>query len=248
MDAEEPNPLLSEDELQKVSTMNESIKCPNPECRAENPANAKFCRKCGKPIGVIMKSYTPDCFPEIELMPVSAYSIRFVNVLQKVSFVICPVLLYVVYSCIEYKYNFIYHYDLIPLYVIMFVSIIFVIIMYIGLKNALLYCKYVRNTDYIEENTFVGETKRIAKRKKLGLFDTKKKRILLRTKYDKITKYDDQHLQLENNSKVGIYSIPLRKIIVPLQYEQVMIIKNSVLCGVKDSQLTHYDTRGNVLQ
>ena len=24
-----------------------SIQCPNPECRADNPAGAKFCRKCG---------------------------------------------------------------------------------------------------------------------------------------------------------------------------------------------------------
>ena len=24
-----------------------NIQCPNPECRVENPANAKFCRKCG---------------------------------------------------------------------------------------------------------------------------------------------------------------------------------------------------------
>lgn len=23
------------------------IQCPNPECRADNPTGAKFCRKCG---------------------------------------------------------------------------------------------------------------------------------------------------------------------------------------------------------
>ena len=229
------------------------IKCPNQKCGAENPSNAKFCRVCGQPIIVDDEGYTLDLFPDIELTPVSLKPIRFVTIMEKISYFMLPILIIsLILICGDLKRDFIHEFrrDAHEITVsIGFVLVfIFAIVFIVGLRNCCKLIQYRINADYIEENIFIGETKRIAKRKKLGLFDTKKKRILLRTKYDKITTFDDQHLQLENNSKVGIYSIPLRKIIVPLQYEQVMIIKNGVLCGVKDSQLTHYDTRGNVLQ
>ena len=88
--------------------MNEStIKCPNPECGAENPSNAKFCRKCGKPIITSGDEYTPDLFPNIDLVPISIQPIRFVNVWEKISFVLLPLLIiFLIEICGEYKYDF----------------------------------------------------------------------------------------------------------------------------------------------
>ncbi len=75
--------------------------CPNPECRADNPAGAKFCRKCGTaftPVNrfkqmfssAIAKMFAPsstagastftlDIFSNIAFQPVSVVKIRFVN-------------------------------------------------------------------------------------------------------------------------------------------------------------------------
>ena len=77
------------------------IQCPNPECRADNPANAKFCRKCGTALTPanrykqMVKSFfnkiftisnssnagmfTLDTFRNISFQPVSVVKIRFVN-------------------------------------------------------------------------------------------------------------------------------------------------------------------------
>lgn len=77
------------------------IQCPNPECRADNPAGAKFCRKCGTAFtptnrfkqmfsSAIAKifvrnhttgasKFTLDTFCNITFQPVSVVKIRFVN-------------------------------------------------------------------------------------------------------------------------------------------------------------------------
>ena len=78
-----------------------SIQCPNPECHADNPAGAKFCRKCGiaftpaNRYKQMVKSFfnkifttsnssnagmfTLDTFRNISFQPVSVVKIRFVN-------------------------------------------------------------------------------------------------------------------------------------------------------------------------
>lgn len=77
------------------------IQCPNPECQADNPAGAKFCRKCGTAftpanrykqmvksffnkiftVGNSSKAgmFTLDTFKNIAFQPVSVVKIRFVN-------------------------------------------------------------------------------------------------------------------------------------------------------------------------
>lgn len=233
--------------------MEEVIKCSNPECKVENPANAKFCRVCGQPIIVDYKGYTLDMFQDIELTPVSLKPIQFVTKIEKASYVILPILLISLFLiCNDLRRDFIDEFGRevheITVSIGCVLAFIFVIAFIAGLTHCYKQIRYKLNADYIEEKAFVGDTKRIAKCKKLGLFDAKKKRVLLRTRYDKISKFDEQHLQLENNSKMGIYSIPLKKIIVPILYEKITQVKNGVLCGVRDSQMIHYDTRGNVLR
>ena len=78
-----------------------NIQCPNPECRVENPANAKFCRKCGTAFtpanrykqmmrsaiskvftrshNTSTEAFTLDTFRNISFQPVSVVKIRFVN-------------------------------------------------------------------------------------------------------------------------------------------------------------------------
>ena len=81
-----------------------NIQCPNPKCRAENPAGAKFCRKCGtafipanrykqminsaisrvfkvftKSTDTSTEAFTLDTFRNISFQPVSVIKIRFVN-------------------------------------------------------------------------------------------------------------------------------------------------------------------------
>lgn len=77
------------------------IQCPNPECNAENPANAKFCRMCGTTFtpfnrykqliflglqnlfafnrGKTRETFTLDIFGNISFQPISVVHIRFVN-------------------------------------------------------------------------------------------------------------------------------------------------------------------------
>lgn len=75
----------------------ESKKCINPECCADNPVNAKFCRKCGiaftpadrykqmisSAISKVFKTnaeaFTLDTFRNIAFQPVSVVKICFVN-------------------------------------------------------------------------------------------------------------------------------------------------------------------------
>lgn len=59
------------------------IKCSNPECRSENPDNAKFCRKCGTPIVKDGKVFSTKIetdnrpfhlkYPELHLKPISEF-------------------------------------------------------------------------------------------------------------------------------------------------------------------------------
>lgn len=108
-----------------------SITCLNSECKAENPANAKFCRKCGEPLGNEMSSklkyrlrkmweyllqpvewseldqnklgvFTPDIFPNIKFSPCSIVEINFKCKRGFISIIILIALI-VLYSIFEYE-------------------------------------------------------------------------------------------------------------------------------------------------
>lgn len=90
--------------------------------------------------------------------------------------------------------------------------------------------------------------KRIAKNKKLGLFDNRNKVILLNPIYDSIFKFDDVHILLEKENKFGLYSIPLRKIIIPIGFDGIASIQNGVIEVTKDLHGSYYDIYGNILK
>lgn len=233
--------------------MSNIIICPNSECKAENPANAKFCRMCKHPLSTSTDEYTPNLFPDITLRPVAVMPIRFVNVLERGAFVLLPMLLIFLYFiCYDFKREFKYEFgsdafDVVSVGGTIF-SILLVLLCINGIKHYIRYSSYSENADYIEETFFMQSLKRIAKDKKLGLFDHKNKAILLNPCYDSISKFDDVHIQLEKNNKFGLYSIPLKKIIVPIEFDGIAPVQNGVIEVVKDSHGSHYDIQGNVLK
>lgn len=234
--------------------MNEStIKCHNPECVAENPKNAKFCRVCGSPIITSGDEYTPDIFPDIELVPISIQPIRFVNGWEKASFVLLPLLIiFLIEICWDYKLEFIDEFRRdaweITITIGMICLFIFIISVIVGLKKACLLAFFNSNADFIERKDFMGKLRRIAKNKKLGLFDGKKKKILLKSKYDAISKLDEQHVIVVENSKKGLYSITRRKLIIPINFDEIKSDKIGTFTAVKDMQMFHYDIYGKKLR
>lgn len=233
--------------------MNDKIICPNPACKAVNPANAKFCRMCKHPLSTSEDEYTPNLFPDITLRPVAVMPIRFINLLERGAFVLLPLLIIILYCiCGDYKGEFKDEFGSDAFDVVSIGGIIFSVILGMlcinGIKHFIRYSSYSDNVDYIEENFFMQKLRRIAKDKKLGLFDNKNKVVLLNPCYDSISKFDDVHIQLEKNNKFGLYSIPLRKIIVPIEFDGIAPVQNGVIEVVKDSHGSHYDIQGNVLK
>ena len=230
-----------------------TIKCLNPECHADNPANAKFCRKCGQPIVTDQGEYTPDLFPDIELSPISLQPIRFVSGWQKTSFILLPILvIFLVAICndFEYDYKRAFGRDAweITMTIGLFCFVVFAISTLVGLKNACRSAIFNANADFIEGKSFVGELKRIAKNKKLGLFDEKKRKILLKSKYDAISKFDEQHILVMENAQKGLYSIPRKKLIIPIVFDDIKSDKIGTFSAVKDMQVFHYDIYGKELR
>ena len=233
--------------------MSEIIVCPNLDCKAENPANAKFCRMCQHPLSTSEDDYTPGLFPDIALRPVAVQPVHFVNAVEKLSFIVLPLLLLFLYLlCRVFKDDFIVDFDRGPFFLIVGVgailSVLLIIICINGIKHHSGYAAYMDNTDYIEEGFFMQKTRRIAKNKKLGLFDNKTKRVLLTPDYDLITQFDETHIQLGVGNKIGLYSLALKRIIVPIEYDGIAPVKNGVIEVVKDSHMSHFDIHGNVLK
>jgi len=51
--------LVSPRRPEPVRTMTGSQFCPNPHCRTENPPHARFCRRCGQSLPMLMKVLPP---------------------------------------------------------------------------------------------------------------------------------------------------------------------------------------------
>lgn len=227
------------------------IRCP--ECQTENPANAKFCRMCKHPLLTSKDEYTPNLFPDITLRPVAIIHTHFVSPLEKGAFVLLPLLLVLLYFiCNDFKGEFKDDFgsdafDVVSIGGVVF-SFLFSLLCLNGIKHYIRYFAYSKKADYIEESFFMQKLKRIAKNKKLGLFDDRNKVILLNPIYDSIFKFDDVHILLEKENKFGLYSIPLRKIIIPIGFDGIASIQNGVIEVTKDLHGSYYDIYGNILK
>lgn len=253
------------------------IQCPNPECRADNPANAKFCRKCGTAFtptnrfkqmfsSVIAKiftqshttgasTFTLDTFNNITFQPVSVVKIRFVN-----RFVVFLCVLFVALwfaTITGLTGNVLYEIDS------WFYEDVFVYHQYIVelgclaiaglcalfiLKWLFKKLRYNLNADYIEDNFINSEIVRIARKSRMGLFDKSKNKVLLSSIYSNIEKFDNQHLLISKGNKKGLYSLTYRKIIVPVMYDSISQFVNSVTSATTQGTEHHYDVKGNELR
>ena len=253
------------------------IQCPNPECRADNPANAKFCRKCGTAFtptnrfkqmfsSVIAKiftqshttgasTFTLDTFNNITFQPVSVVKIRFVN-----RFVVFLCVLFVALwfaTITGLTGNVLYEIDS------WFYEEVFVYHQYIVelgclaiaglcalfiLKWLIKKLRYKLNADYIEDNFINSEIVRIARKSRMGLFDKSKNKVLLSSIYSNIEKFDNQHLLISKGNKNGLYSLTYRKIIVPVMYDSISQFVNSVTSATTQGTEHHYDVKGNELR
>lgn len=232
-----------------------SIKCTNPDCHADNPANAKFCRKCGQPIVTDQGEYTPDLFPDIDLIPISLKTIRFVNGWQKFSFILLPIaIVFLVLVGIEYEWEYKKAFGRdaweITMTIGAFCFVVFAISTIVGLKNVCRLAKYNRNTDFVENKYFIKEIRRIAKDKKIGMFDEKAKKVLLKPRFTGLSKLplDEQHILVEENARKGLYSIPRKKLIIPIVFDDIKPDKIGTFAAVKDTQVFHYDIYGKELR
>lgn len=253
------------------------IQCPNPECRADNPAGAKFCRKCGTAFTPtnrykqMVKSifnniftisgssnagmFTLDTFRNISFQPVSVVKIRFVN-----RFVVFLCVLFVALwfaTITGLTGDVLYRIDS------WFYEVVFVYHQYIVeygclaiaglcalfiLKWWIKKLRYKLNADYIEGSFVNSEIVRIARKSRMGLFNKSKNKVLLSSNYSNIEKFDNQHLLISKGNKKGIYSLTYRRIIIPVMYDSISQFTNSVTSATVKGTEHHYDVKGNELQ
>ena len=253
------------------------IICPNPECRADNPTGAKFCRKCGTAFTPtnrykqMVKSFfnkiftmsgssnagmfTLDTFRNISFQPVSVVKIRFVN-----RFVVFLCMLFValwfatitgltgnvLYEIDSWFYEkvFVYHQYIVELGCLAIVGLCALFI----LKWLIKKLRYKLNADYIEGNFINRKIVRIARKSRMGLFDKRKKKVLLSSNYSNIEKFDNQHLLISKGNKKGLYSLTYRRIIIPVMYDSISQFANSVTSATAQGTEHHYDVKGNELR
>ena len=196
-----------------------NIQCPNPECRVENPANAKFCRKCGTAFtpanrykqmmrsaiskvftrshNTSTEAFTLDTFRNISFQPVSVVN-RFVLFLCLLFvglwFATITGLTGTVFYKIDhwfYEEVFIYHQYIVELGCLAIAGLCTLFIVKWWIQKL----RYKLNADYIESNFVNKEIVRIACKSKIGLFDKNKNKVLLSSSYSSIEKCDNEHLQ-----------------------------------------------------
>jgi len=181
---------------------------------------------------------------------VSVNPISFLNKFWLVVDIILLVWIYAFYNLSDVRYllkNMMGEYDDDTLYDIMPLScIIFGIITLALLFSFIKKLIFLANSSYIEKS-FTETLVRIAKRCKLGLFDTKNKKVRLYSRYDSIEKFDDNHLVITRNGKKGIFSILRKEIIVPVSFDTISPFSNSICSATVGTKIYHFDIKGNKL-
>lgn len=108
--------------------------------------------------------------------------------------------------------------------------------------------KFKKNADYNEETSFMSTMCRIARKCKLGLFDKNKKNVVLKSKYDNITRFDAEHILIEKDGKKGLFSMKKVGLIVPIRFDRIDSFKNSIVKCYKGTESYYYDINGNRME
>ena len=212
-----------------------------------NPPEAQYCRICRESLNNANESFTLDLFPDIHFVPVSIKKIKFLKGIEVFSLIVFPICIIAALLLFD-GYRDIWEGvdDLPDVFILLFIASISSAIGTIcGLIHYIDGILYKSNADYIEETTF--ELVRIAKHRKLGLFNQKKRKLLLRPRYDRIDKFDSKHVLIGNQRFVGLYSIPCKKVIVPVQCDTISPVKDGVFEVSIAGGICHYDVYGNKL-
>lgn len=229
--------------------------CPNQTCRTENPSNAQYCRSCGTPIqNHATGDFTLDTFKGIQFMPVSVVKVLFFNNFLIVLWVLFFALA-ILASTITGKHILHDIADEMDIYwnsfpsFVRLISILLTVALSVSLlKSTYRKLMYKYAAEYIEQRFIEDNLVRIAKKSKMGLFDKQRKKVLLQPRYTNIEKFDAEHLIISVDKTQGLYSLPLRKIIVPVQCEHILPFSNCVTTVMIHGQECHYDVKGNKLR
>lgn len=229
--------------------------CNNPACRAENPVEAKFCRKCGTAFTPTnAETVTTDTFQNSSFLPVSVVKLRFVNRFVVFLCVLFAALWYAtdkgftgkVLNTINpgfYEDVFISRQHIVES-VCLAIAGLCVLHIFKGWIKKL---RYILNADYIEKSFVNNEIVRISSNSQMGLFDKSKKKVLLSSTYSDIEKFNNQLILISNGNKYGLYSLTYRKIIIPVLYDSIAQFKNSVISATIQGTEHLYDLKGNQL-
>lgn len=229
--------------------------CTNVSCGYENPDEARFCKKCGTPISdSVIDGFTLDTFKGIQFMPVSVVKVSFVNnflIVLWVLFLTLAILAstttgkYILHEIADemdiYWHSF-------PRFVLLLSILLTAVLSLSLLKSIYRKLMYACAAEYIEQRFIENDIVRIAKKSKMGLFDKQRRKVLLQPKYTNIEKFDADHLIISVDKTQGLYSLPLRKIIVPVQCEHILPFVNCVTTAMIHGQECHYDVKGNKLR
>ena len=242
-------------------------RCPN---NHDNPDKAKFCRICGykfnnrsspiikvRPCSIERSSlFTPDMFPNINLIPYSVAKVDFQCKKGRV-FMAVLIVLFIALNSYQYEIEELMYYtwgwpsDL-SYYIVPSISGILIILFLIKFIPFLVrtwrWLRYKMNADYIEYSEFMPNLCRIAKKGKLGLFDKSKNIVAMRSRYDNITRFDVGHILVVKNGKKGLFSIKKMGLIVPIRFDRIDAFKNSIVKCHKGAESYYYDVNGNKME
>ena len=235
----------------------ENIKiCEDPAYKESNPIKANFCRKCGKAFKHnATNKFTLDTFKDISLIPVSVAKVRFISrfsIFVYILFILLFLFLFGPFSYIVENLLWQITYveiDLDMIGVLRYICLCAIFICFIHLTVRIIKkIRFNNNAHYIENKCISGNIVRIAHYHRMGLFDKRKKKVILTSYYTNIHKFDAQHLLIYNGRKKGLYSLQYRKLIIPVGYESIVHgSQSSVFGAVYSGAVKYYDVKGNIL-
>lgn len=199
--------------------------------------------------------FTPDMFPSINLNPCSVAKVDF-QCKKGVVFMVVLIILFVSFCTFKDEIgSLLYSMRVLPgicdiaVVSVNLVLLFFFLIKFIPfLQKAWKWFRYKMNADYIEYSAFMQNLYRIAKKGKLGLFDKSKNSVTMRSRYDNITKFDEEHILIEKNGKKGLFSMMKMGMIVPIRFDRIDAFKNSIVKCNRGAESYYYDVNGNRME
>jgi len=208
-------------------------RCENNDCKAENPEEANFCRKCGKEI---LKKESP-------WVDTSTIEMTFEKP-QKKTFNLLLILLLIFIGLLVWAIII----NLMELGLPSLFSILFIILILIY-KSTFKWRKkkeIIKIASVIENNN--KNTKILRKADRYGLYDWIYKKVLLKVEFDFIERMDDFYYLTKVDGKFGIFNKPLNKIIAECKYDKISPFQDGIAIIEGDGKIMKIDTQGNIFE